>query len=65
MLLNVTVDGKSPPFGYVIFAFQGAADRLTIGEVYSASWPFVGLFILGMVVLAAYPPLVTFLPSLL
>ena len=65
MLLNVTVGGKSPPFGYVIFAFQGAADQLTIGEVYSASWPFVGLFMLEMVVLATYPPLVTFLPSLL
>ena len=65
MLLNVTVGGTSPLFGYVIFAFQAAADRLTIGEVFSASWPFVGLFVLGVVVLATYPPLVTFLPSLL
>jgi tripartite ATP-independent transporter DctM subunit len=65
MLLNVTVGGISPPFGYVIFAFQGAANGVTIGEVFSASWPFVALFLLGMVALAAYPPLVTFLPSLL
>ncbi len=65
MLLNVTVGGISPPFGYVIFAFQGAADRVTISEVFRAAWPFVGLFILGMIVLAVFPPLVTFLPSLL
>jgi len=65
MLLNVTVGGISPPFGYVLFAFQGAADRVTIGEVFSASWPFVALFLLGMVALAAFPALVTFLPSLL
>ena len=65
MLLNVTVGGISPPFGYVIFAFQGAADNVSISEVFSASWPFVALFLVGMVVLAIYPPLVTFLPSLL
>ncbi len=65
MLLNVTVGGISPPFGYVIFAFQGAADKVTIGEVFSASWPFVALFLLGMVALAAFPPLVTFLPGLI
>jgi len=65
MLLNVTVGGISPPFGYVIFAFQGAADRVTISEAFSAAWPFVGLFLLGMVALAIFPPLVTFLPSLI
>ena len=65
MLLNVTVGGISPPFGYVIFAFQGAADRVTISEAFRAAWPFVGLFIIGMVALAFFPPLVTYLPSLL
>ena len=65
MLLNVTVGGITPPFGYVIFAFQGAADRVAISEVFRASWPFVLLFIAGMVALAIYPPFVTFLPSLL
>ena len=65
MLLNVTVGGISPPFGYVIFAFQGAADNLKISEVFSASWPFVGLFLVGMALLAAFPQLVTFLPSLI
>ena len=65
MLLNVTVGGISPPFGYVIFAFQGAADRVTISEAFNAAWPFVALFLLGMVALGAFPPLVTFLPSLI
>lgn len=65
MLLNVTVGGISPPFGYVIFAFQGAADRVTISEAFNAAWPFVALFLLGMVALAVFPPLVTFLPSLI
>lgn len=64
MLLNVTVGGISPPFGYVIFAFQGAADKVKIADVFRASWPFVVLFILGMIVLAAFPSIVTFLPGL-
>ena len=49
----------------VVFAFQGAADRVTISEAFRAAWPFVGLFIIGMVALAFFPPLVTYLPSLL
>jgi len=65
MLLNVTLGGISPPFGYVIFAFQGSAERVPITEVFRASWPFVGLFVLGMAILAAVPGLATYLPSLL
>lgn len=65
MLLNVTVGGISPPFGYVIFAFQGSADRVSITEVFAASWPFVALFVVGMVILAAVPELALYLPSLI
>jgi TRAP-type mannitol/chloroaromatic compound transport system permease large subunit len=33
-------------------------------EVYRASWPFVWLIVLGMVILVIFPDLVTFLPNL-
>ncbi|GAB5374373.1 MAG: hypothetical protein AcusKO_08350 [Acuticoccus sp.] len=64
MLLNVTVGGITPPFGYAMFAFKGAAD-VPMNELFAAAWPFVGLFILGMVIVGLVPPLATFLPSLL
>ena len=65
MLLNVTVGGITPPFGYTIFAFKGATNRVTLQQVFSATWPFVLIFLVGMLVIAAFPPIATFLPALL
>jgi tripartite ATP-independent transporter DctM subunit len=65
MLLNVTVGGITPPFGYTIFAFKGAAQDVPLGDVFAATWPFVGLFLIGMVIIAAFPQLATWLPALL
>ena len=31
MLLNVTVGGMTPPFGYTMFAFKGAAPNVPMG----------------------------------
>ena len=65
MLLNVTVGGITPPFGYTIFAFKGAAKDVPLGDVFAATWPFVGLFLIGMVIIAAFPSLATWLPAML
>jgi len=65
MLLNVTVGGITPPFGYTIFAFKGATNRVTLQQVFSATWPFVLIFLVGMLVIASFPPIATFLPGLL
>jgi TRAP-type C4-dicarboxylate transport system permease large subunit len=62
-LLNVTVGGITPPFGYAMFAFRGAAQGVSMAELFRASWAFVGLFILGMLILAAAPWLATWLPG--
>ena len=53
------------PFGYTLFALKSAApgcgdERRSI----SAAWPFVWIIVLGMVVMALFPPLITFLPNL-
>ena len=64
MLLNVTLRGITPPFGYAMFAFKGAVD-VPMSEMYGAAYPFFGLFILAMVIAALFPPLATWLPSLM
>lgn len=65
MLLNVTVGGITPPFGYTMFAFKGSAPDVPLRDIFGATWPFVALFLVGMVVIAAFPPLATWLPGLL
>ena len=65
MLLNVTVGGITPPFGYTMFAFKGSAPDVPLSDIFGATWPFVGIFLVGMIVIAAFPPLATWLPGLL
>ena len=65
MLLNVTVGGITPPFGYTMFAFKGAAPDVALADIFNATWPFVGIFLLGMVLIAGFPSLATWLPGLL
>ncbi len=65
MLLNVTVGGITPPFGYTMFAFKGSAPHVPLSDIFSATWPFVGIFLVGMTLIAAFPQLATWLPGLL
>lgn len=64
-LVNITVGGMTPPFGYTLFAVKSGWREGRLSTVFAASWPFVLLFLAGMVVMAVFPGLVTFLPGLL
>jgi tripartite ATP-independent transporter DctM subunit len=64
MLINITIGGITPPFGYVLFTLKGAAgDEINIEEIFTGIIPFVILFVLGMILVAIFPPLATWLPS--
>ena len=63
-LLNITLGAITPPFGYVMFAVKAAAPDVSMGEIFSASWLFVGLTLFGMLIMAIFPDIVTFLPEL-
>lgn len=65
MLLNVTIGGMTPPFGYAIFAFKGVAPETDLRTIVRATYPFIGLFLFGMAIIYAFPPIATFLPGLL
>jgi tripartite ATP-independent transporter DctM subunit len=64
-LINMTLGAITPPFGYIIFAVKGAAQHLQISEIFRASWMFVWLSLLAMVLIAVFPPIATYLPSLI
>ena len=63
-LLNITLGAITPPFGYVMFAVKAAAPDVSMGEIFSASWLFVGLTLIGMFIMTVFPDIVTFLPNL-
>jgi TRAP-type C4-dicarboxylate transport system permease large subunit len=63
-LVVATVGGISPPFGYTLFALKSAAPSVPMSDIFKAAWPFVWIIVVGMVVMALFPPLVTWLPNL-
>ena len=62
-LINITVGGITPPFGYTMFVFKSAAPEVPLIEIYLAALPMVGIVIFGMVVMTIFPQIVTWLPS--
>jgi len=64
-LVNITIGGMTPPFGYTLFALKSGWTDGSLGTVFRAAWPFVGLFILGMMIIAVFPGIATYLPSLI
>ncbi len=62
-LINLTLGSVTPPFGYTLFALAGAAPQLGTGQVFRAGLPVIALFVLGLLILALWPGLVTWLPG--
>lgn len=63
-LVVATVGGLTPPFGYTLFALKSAAPTVPMSEIFRASWPFVWIIVLGLVLMAVFPQIITFLPEL-
>ena len=62
-LVNITLGAITPPFGYTLFAFKAVVPDMSISQVYRATWPFVGLFLLGIALIVAFPAIATWLPN--
>jgi tripartite ATP-independent transporter DctM subunit len=56
----------SPPFGYTLFYIKGTLPpHIGMNVVYRGILPFFGLQFVGLLICAAFPDLVTFLPKLM
>jgi tripartite ATP-independent transporter DctM subunit len=65
MAVNLQTSFLTPPFGFALFYLRGVApESLPTGDIYRGAIPFVGLQLLGLVILAAFPALATWLPEL-
>ena len=66
MLLNLELATISPPFGLSLFVMKGiASPGTTMGDIYRAALPFVGLNLVVMALMIIFPALVLWLPGLM
>ena len=64
LCINLQTSFLTPPFGYSLFYFKGAAPpEYTIGEVYRGIVPFIMLQIIGVTICVVWPEVITYLPS--
>lgn len=64
-LVVISLGALTPPFGYAMFVLNSVAPHIRLATIYRASWPFVGLYVLGLGIMVAFPITVTFLPTLM
>lgn len=66
MLIAMEISLMTPPFGLLLFVMKGVAPpHIRITQVYAAAMPFIGLEVIVMAVLIAFPGVALWLPNLL
>ncbi len=64
--LNLQIAYLSPPFGYSLFYLKGVAPSdVTMTELYKSALPFILLQVIGMIMCMLFPPIITWLPSVM
>ena len=64
--INLQTSFLTPPFGFALFYLRGVAPpSITTMDIYRGIIPFVIIQLLGLLVLAAFPQLATWLPKAL
>jgi tripartite ATP-independent transporter DctM subunit len=62
--INLQTSFLTPPFGFALFYLRGVApSSVSTAEIYRGAVPFVGIQLFALLLLAAFPELVTWLPS--
>lgn len=64
--LNLQTSFLTPPFGFALFYLRGVApSEVTTGQIYKGVIPFIGIQLLLLGILAYFPKLASWLPSII
>jgi TRAP-type mannitol/chloroaromatic compound transport system permease large subunit len=64
--INLQTSFLTPPFGFALFYLRGVAPpEIKTMDIYRGIIPFVLIQILGLALIASFPALATWLPSVL
>ncbi len=64
-LLNMEVGGITPPFGLALFVMKGVAPQYSMTDIIGSSVPFLGLDLIIMALMVAFPVLSLLLPGMM
>ena len=62
--VNLQTSFLTPPFGFALFYLRGVAPpSVSTAQIYRGAIPFVAIQLLALLMIAAFPDLVTWLPG--
>ena len=62
--MNMQISYISPPFGPAAFYLKGVAPAgITLTDIFRSIWPYMGLQIIALTLLIAFPQIALWLPS--
>jgi TRAP-type mannitol/chloroaromatic compound transport system permease large subunit len=63
-VMNMQVYFLSPPFGPACFWLKSVAPPdVTLQEIFASVWPFIGLQLVGLILVMFFPQIALWLPS--
>jgi tripartite ATP-independent transporter DctM subunit len=63
--MNMQISYLSPPFGPAAFYLKGVTPpEISLQDIYAALWPFMGLQVIGISIVLAFPETALWLPRL-
>jgi tripartite ATP-independent transporter DctM subunit len=62
MVLVLEIGLITPPIGLNVFILKGAAPEIPVETIFKGIWPFFGMAILAMVIIAVFPQIALFIP---
>jgi tripartite ATP-independent transporter DctM subunit len=64
--INLQASFLTPPFGWALFFLKGVAPpQVSTREIYAGALPFIGIQLLGLTLVMAFPAIATWLPKTL
>jgi len=64
--VNLQTSFLTPPFGFALFYLRSVApDSVSTGDIYRGAIPYICIQVLGLILVAAFPALATWLPQVL
>jgi len=65
-VINEQMGYISPPFGYNLFYLRAVAPPdISMADIYRSIWPFLGLMIVGMILVMLFPEMALSLPNIM
>ena len=62
---NLQISFLSPPFGYALFYLKGVAPpEISTTDIWKSAAPFIGLQVVGVIMVMIFPQIILYLPSL-